>query len=704
MADKSHTPNVYNILVTKKMGEIINGINLLFITLLLNQDNFNLNAYIELLTNAMKDLPKTDKAISNSNCATAMLSIFKDYSLNLSHNKPPRKQILELYKIIIYFMLHVLNKAEPPAMRTIEIPITIDGYIIKLSDDQIVPVAHDVAMSYDTIKNVIDNIVGEPGELIALHYNDSEALYLVLATNIFITKNEFDVFIRIIKAVDFLGNDNILNRVLVKLGQMFEQEEFLATIRPMKDRVQELLMGLPETIIHRFFELVNIPVIEYTSQIDKYNERLIVSDDLNHFVVVECINDEREDERIKYDMYNKGLCYRGFTVNHSHNVDDAIGKWALSNDGNLYAATINMNVSNELDDHRIAIDMGNDTIYEYCAEDNYTEHISAIMGDRASIIQNISQDTKRCTVMYHLTNDKVTYEVRERAVNQHFSSDDRVLSTITLPHLQHEYHNNSIVHGVFISNNPTKMTKLPCASPQMKIIIYQTPDDLKKAKYRILCPDTNSTAIIDLNAKPYNMSNGTRTNLSGGIEKLPIDMIGSDRISKSAMSYMLYSHDEKKFAIVFRSNKYEYCVCIYSLTGIMLKYFIFNKEVPIVLGNNYIITIDSIYHVINPALYRKLLYHKLVNNLVKPADDTDIHIKVWSTVNPEKNILSYQTKIDLSIAPNAIWRVSNIWIGSNESLLIEYDYRNPGQLFKKILQKYTIKRYNDIKSFLDDKL
>ena len=170
------------------------------------------------------------------------------------------------------------------------------------------------------------------------------------------------------------------------------------------------------------------------------------------------------------------------------------------------------------------------------------------------------------------------------------------------------------------------------------------------------------------------------------------------------MSYMLYSHDEKKFAIVFRSKKYEYCVCIYSLTGIMLKYFIFNKEVPIALGNNYIITIDSIYHVINPALYRRLLYKKLVDKLVKPADDTNIHIKVWSTVNPEKNILSYQTKIDLSIAPNSTWHISNIWIGANDSFLIEYNYRIPDQPGKKILQKYNIKSYDGIKSFVDDKL
>ncbi len=704
MADKSPERNVYNILVTERMGEFINGINRLFIELLLNQDNFNVNAFIELLTNAMKDLPKIDKDISNSNCATVMLNIFKDYSLNLSHNKPPRKQILELHKILIYFTLHVLNKSEPPAMRTIEIPITIDGYIIKLSDGQIVPIAHDVAMSYDTIKNVIDNIVGEPRELISLHYDDSEALCLALATNIFITENEFDVFIRIIKAVDFLGNDNILNRVLVKLGLMFELKKFRSSICPTKDRVQELLMGLPPTIVHRFFELVNIPVIEYTSEIDNYPGKLIVSDDLNRFVVVESINNQTANDMKKYDMYNKGLCYRRFTVSNEHNTNRSIRKWALSNDGNLYAATIDMNVSNELDDNETDIAMGNGTMYEYCAEDDYTEHVSVIMEDRAAIIQNISQDTKRYTVMYHVTNDEVTYEVRERTVGQHFSSDDRVLSTITLPHLQHEYHNNSIVHGVFVSNNPMKMTKLPNASPKMKIIIYQLPDDFKTAKYRILCPDTNSTAIIDLNAKPYIISDDIKTNLSGGIEKLPVDMIGSDRISKSAMSYMLYSHDEKKFAIVFRSKKYEYCVCIYSLTGIMLKYFIFNKEVPIALGNNYIITIDSIYHVINPALYRRLLYKKLVDKLVKPADDTNIHIKVWSTVNPEKNILSYQTKIDLSIAPNSTWHISNIWIGANDSFLIEYNYRIPDQPGKKILQKYNIKSYDGIKSFVDDKL
>ena len=694
MADKSPR-NVHNILLTEKTAKNYNNLIIGFTMLLAGQQMSEMN---ELMKSYDDDDLKNIFGISINN-QIASINTEETQNNDPDNIKNIRIMLLKLYQICTMFLI-IANIKEPPAMRTIKVIISTRMYIIELTDKQIVPLTHNKAMAYDTIINIINSIASECGEPISLHYDDSEALYLALTTNVFTTNYKFGLLLRIIKAIDFLGSDNILNGVLVKLGLIFQQKKFLATISPMKNKVQELLMGLPETIIHRFFELVNIPVIEYTSQIDDYSRRLIVSDDLNRFVVVEFITDLMSNDMIRYKMYNNGLYCRRFTISNEHCTNRSISKWALSNDGNLYAATIDMNVSNKLTDNETDIAMGNGTVYEYCDEDDYTEHVAVIMEDRAAIIQNISQDTKRCTVMYHLTNDEVTYEVRERAVGQHFSSDDRVLSTITLPHLQHEHHSITIVHGVYVGNNPTKMTKLPCASPLMKIIIYQSPEDLKTAKYRILCPDTNSTAIINFSDKPYIISDDGNPNLPQGIEKLPIDMIGSNRISTSLLSYVLYSHDEKKFAIVFRCmKKYEHIILIYSLTGIFLQYYIFNKEVPIALGNNYIITIDSIYHVINLVSYRRL-----VDNVVKPADDTDVHIKIWSTINPEKNILLYKTKIDLSMAPNATWHTSNIWTGANDSLLIEYDYFIPGQPRKKILQKYTIKSYDGIKSFVEDKL
>ncbi len=698
MADESSTPNVYNILVTKSTSDFIDYIDKIFVKLLAsNSDKDNMNSLIALLTNnidcAIKIL--TNRTNTNINIIIEPINKLKQDLARLSNDKNPRKQLLSIKYMLTKFSVCVLNNLEPPEMKTINFSITIyDRYIIKLSNGLIISIAHNIAMGYNTIGNIVDTIVGEPGEPISLHYDDPYALHIVLTSDKICGPGDIGTYIRIIKAIDFLDNDEVLNIVLVGLEKLFEDDTFIATIRPMKYYVQGLLMGLPATISHRFFELVNILVTEYTCEIDNYSGNLIVSDDLDRFVVI-----ERTGIMLKYNMYNKGICYRRFIISPSHDTNEPVGKWALSNDGNLYAATINMNSSNELDDHDITIDAGNDTIYEYYAKDDYTEHLSVIIGDRASIIQTISQDTKRYAVIYHITNDEVIYEVRERSDSQHFSSDDRVLSTITLPHLQHEHYTSKFVDDVFVDDVVVYRTKLPCASPQMKIIIYQLPDDLKTAKYRILCPYTNKTAIIDFHAEPYIILEDGTSALRG-MEKMTIDIIGPNRISTSILYYMLYSHDEKKLAIVFRCiENYDHIVFIYSLTGIILQYYTFNKEVPIALGNNYIITIDSIFHATNFSSLDINIY-----SVEKPADDTDVHIKIWSTINPEKNILLYKTKIDLSIAPNATWNISKIWTGLHDSLLIEYVYKIPDQPLKKILQKYTIKSYDGIKSFLDDKL
>ena len=684
-----------------------------------------------------------------------------------------------------------------------------DKYVVRLSDGREISITNKILQSYDTINNLVGDIVVESGEPIVLNYDDAEGLYLALTTDVYTAQYNLEQFVRVSKAIDFLNNEIILKRVLARLSLMFEQQEFLST---SKDGMQDLLLILPQTTEYRFFKVVNVPVTDYMTEIVRYSG-LAVGEDLSQLLVVDYIFDENHiaqiaqvqpqqfnplqptpaqqqqltqlvnqinqgpinqvqqnqlnnilyqlaiqanppqpnlpanppqpnipanppqpnipanppqpnlpanppqanqpanppqpnlpanppqanqpqpnlpanpqnpppnqpnqwqepDRNVRYTIYHNGQDSRNFTINYpGYGVDqtdrhDNPGIWFIDNDSNVYATTLYLSDDHEtIEDLIVFIEMGDGLILEYNVADNYVEHVSSIRPDEPTVIQAISRNGQRYTIIYRLTLNEFIYEVRERIAGQHFSINDRCLSTISIP------------FGAHVRRAP-----IPSGSPRMKIVIYQLSNDVALGTYRVLCPDNNITTVITLPK----------------LENICVYMADPARISLPCYGYILYPFDETRFAIVTKSKKEgKRRVTIYDLIGQILGCYKFDNEIPIAVDNNYIVTIDGVINERNLKKY-----------ITNPDINANTHLRVWFIISPVEAILVSKTKIVLNVPPNAVWSIRSVWTGSNDSLLIEYIYKvfteseeNPKLI--KILRKYTIKRYDGIKSFVEDKL
>ncbi len=98
------------------------------------------------------------------------------------------------------------------------------NYILQLADGRKLQYPADDINFYPTIAENIENlkILGaDPDTIIILGYPDPEYLYKVLTTNYLETNYKLDEFVRITNAVDFLGNDQILEKMMTFLLKMF---------------------------------------------------------------------------------------------------------------------------------------------------------------------------------------------------------------------------------------------------------------------------------------------------------------------------------------------------------------------------------------------------------------------------------------------------------------------------------------------------
>ena len=89
-------------------------------------------------------------------------------------------------------------------------------YTIRLSDDRTVVVSENIIQMYPVIKKTItdQNIVNVPiksGDEIFLAYDDTEALFIVLSTDYLTPSRNPKMYMRLVKAVDYLGNEKKVN-------------------------------------------------------------------------------------------------------------------------------------------------------------------------------------------------------------------------------------------------------------------------------------------------------------------------------------------------------------------------------------------------------------------------------------------------------------------------------------------------------------
>ena len=127
----------------------------------------------------------------------------------------------------------------------------MDNYIIQLSDNREITLSSNDISLYPHIQGQIDDLAGNT---IVLIYPDAEALYLVLTRAIEKYDHDLDIYIRLIGAVDYLGNDIITNNMIQNFLLWFDTPQKLAQLKPQKQRIKDLIGQLSVTTLWKFIE------------------------------------------------------------------------------------------------------------------------------------------------------------------------------------------------------------------------------------------------------------------------------------------------------------------------------------------------------------------------------------------------------------------------------------------------------------------
>ncbi len=110
------------------------------------------------------------------------------------------------------------------------------NYIIQLSDGQQLSIPQQYIKFYPTINDIIESPLYNPDQAILLPYDDPEALYLTFTTPIQEESHTLDMYVRLANAIDFLGNDDVLNQFMAAL--------VMVQFKADKENTKEILRNL----------------------------------------------------------------------------------------------------------------------------------------------------------------------------------------------------------------------------------------------------------------------------------------------------------------------------------------------------------------------------------------------------------------------------------------------------------------------------
>ncbi len=164
-------------------------------------------------------------------------------------------------------------------------------YIIQLTDGDTLEISEDAINIYPTIKTYIESYIelgADPGEFVViLNYSDPTFLYKVLTTDYLQKGYNLNEFVRIANAVDFLGNDDILEQLMKTLVDWFTDPSTLNKFKSQKERIKDIIFNLKEGAVYWLLQNSVIPEVEYTLKLEITSEKydIAVSDDLSYLLL-----------------------------------------------------------------------------------------------------------------------------------------------------------------------------------------------------------------------------------------------------------------------------------------------------------------------------------------------------------------------------------------------------------------------------------
>ncbi len=196
-------------------------------------------------------------------------------------------------------------------------------YIIKLSDDRQITIPQNLLQFYPTINQKIEGGRIQPEDAVFLEYPDAHNLYTILTTDYLKTGHAPNVYIGLIKAVDYLKNSKVLNKMLLTLLTWFETPAILNALKQQKNVVKALINQLPLTVQQQMLNLYPAGTLVPEYSFEDWGNIRLVSDDLDYIFIV------------KYEgniIYHRGK--EAKTIQSSYYPDE--NRIIITNNGDIY--------------------------------------------------------------------------------------------------------------------------------------------------------------------------------------------------------------------------------------------------------------------------------------------------------------------------------------------------------------------------------
>ncbi len=554
-------------------------------------------------------------------------------------------------------------------------------YVIQLSDGREVELSSDKIAKYPHIQDQVGDI---SGNTLILSYPDAEALYLALTTDLLEPDHNLDMYIRLIGAIDYLGNDDLTNNMVQKFLTWLDDPDKLANLKRQKQNIKDVMGKLSVTTLWKFVELYHKKLqLQYISKQGEINNFEVSSPNLDYTMALSSpdwlsiFNRGQEIARIKPSIVTN--------------------KMAIADNGDVYI------IENLL---------GKMEIYKF----NLNNILNSISNE-SQLIGQIWGDTSNI----HLASDGTKYMTQ---------SDFEGIIKYKIYDINYNSFSGDVpIEG--LSGKREQLTSYP--SPRMTVIIGQDIDG-NDYKYFIHRLDTKSISYVQKPSSPHGI-------FADPVYIIPLYFhINNNHRLYNNRILILFSYDEKIYMevttywlssvtsiptiqtdcyllpMITNVPKENYIVRILDINGnILVKQFTI-KELPVALSDKYFLTIirltktiqhNNKYVTIEEDCVIVRDVNKLNENIIdvtKPPNPMlkDNIIHVIEPPNPilKDNVVEYDIRINIVIP------------GPNESFLFVYNimttsYKNNRFVVEnigEIVVKYQYIPYKNVEELLDHKL
>ncbi len=207
-------------------------------------------------------------------------------------------------------------------------------YILQLLDERQITLPADKVDIYPAIADQLGDL--ELGGTIVLNYGDPAALYLVLTTDVTKISTDIETFLKIIRTVDYLRSDDILQTLLTQLKNMFYTSSTLLQLKEQKVLIKQLILSFLSPIQYMFLSIINSFSTDYALVIPtdfKARKQAIFSPDLSYIALYGEFEHEHET---RINIYNQGQNVALINIGQENLRRPLSKSSAVTNEGDIY--------------------------------------------------------------------------------------------------------------------------------------------------------------------------------------------------------------------------------------------------------------------------------------------------------------------------------------------------------------------------------